>query len=243
MNKILFQKKSLFLMTAICFIICTMYVFLTISFYHRIPLSHLIQFIIQDHFYENYNILNPFYIANVNFYIYVYLIILLSIILTFCLAIVFKNKLFKQEHTLLTPIILFVTLNAFIMLKIIETAWLIQSFEKEFYTMTDKNIDERNANIIGHDFYQFIQFCKQNLNGKYNAQLLTDLDISEAHGKFVLRILGYYLYPIDIRGIRGKPTDCLIVFSKREAIKAVPEDFHILAVFDEQNLIAIKKGP
>jgi len=99
--------------------------------------------------------------------------------------------------------------------------------------------------IYLHKFrYFYAEIAKQLLvkHGCIHAQLITDYDISSGRGMTVQRSLHYLLYPVKIRGVRKGMADSKLVFNKEKALEHVGEDFEVLIIFNDRNLIAIKKN-
>lgn len=88
------------------------------------------------------------------------------------------------------------------------------------------------------DIEEFAKFCRRHIPKSSQADLTTDWDISQDPGMYYHRFLAYQLYPIDIRGIRKKEGEYLIVFDKKNPQASVPENFKIIATWKDNGLVA-----
>lgn len=104
-----------------------------------------------------------------------------------------------------------------------------------------KTIEKKRQPLL-KEISRCAQYYQEKLPGRHNAQFLSDLDISKDPGMFIHRALAYYLYPIDIRGIREGPKDSLIIFYKKEAGQHIPEGYKLIEQINEYNAVAIKSG-
>ena len=111
-------------------------------------------------------------------------------------------------------------------------------FEHKHYAA--KPIDEKYYGIL-KTVHDYAVFCRRNLPGKHSAQFISDLDVSKDPGMSTHRAVAYYLYPIDIRNIRQEPKDSLVVFKKNNPVQSVPDDFRVIGMFGETNLLAVKQ--
>ena len=101
---------------------------------------------------------------------------------------------------------------------------------------------EKDREIFGTP-YRYAVLCRDLLPGEHTGRLVTDMDTGRDPGMFDSRILAYFLYPIDIRKIRGdKPADVLLIYEKKDADKYVPDDYRIIESFDPGYLLAVKKS-
>lgn len=68
------------------------------------------------------------------------------------------------------------------------------------------------------------------------------MNLEKDPGMLTHRMLAYFLYPIDIRKIHEEDLDTILIFAKHNAKESIPDGFHAVFVFDENHLIAVKKG-
>src|SRR3989338_5403853 len=194
--------------------------------------------VIVDGFYNpNQNIFFPPYIAGINPYALIYLIFFTS--LPF-LHFIHKLRGRKTDRRTGSPIFataLHAGFTLFCLLTVLQTTSLINYARVEFGTFAGKSGEKKNTAIAGKKLCSFIQYCREILPGFHNAQLLTDMDLSNDPGMITQRMLAYYLYPIDIRNVRGgRPVDSILVFDKADAVASVPDDFKVIGTFDQSSV-------
>ena len=91
--------------------------------------------------------------------------------------------------------------------------------------------------------YVYAHQVRALLPGPHSGRLITDFQIesNENNHMSVYRDLCFFLYPIDIRGVRGGETDCLIIFEKEGAEEFVPPGYRVIQKFDSRNIVAVKE--
>ncbi len=195
---------------------------------------------IQNLYNPNHNISPAPYIQGVNFYVYVYFVLFLSMI---SLRLIAKcsNQGAQKTNTSLSilfrcaMIVYALTLGA-------QTLSLFRHALTEFRVYTGKSTEEKYAKIISGKAYTFARYCRSVLPGPHRANFMTDMDLNNDPGMITHRMLAYHLYPIDIRGIREEAADSLIIFKKKNAVADVPDDFEIIGLWGEDSLIAVPKN-
>jgi len=113
-------------------------------------------------------------------------------------------------------------------------------FSKGIQRFAGKSLDERERLFFG-DILDFSQSSLALLPAGCGATLVTDLDLSRDLGMTVQRALGFMLYPIDIRGVKGSPEECLVLFGKENALEFIPSDYQVLLEYSSRDILAIKK--
>ncbi len=111
---------------------------------------------------------------------------------------------------------------------------------KKGLAFSEKPERERTAALFG-DRYLFPEKAREMLPDGCRADLETDLNVSADPGMLHHRVLSYFLYPIDIRGVQDGPKNCMIFFQKEGAAARVPEDYDVLFMYNSENLLAVKK--
>lgn len=180
-------------------------------------------------------------LAGINFYIFIYAVLLLSLIfLAFINSIRTRRKKSNPPESIfsLLPILLVIM---FSLVTITQTIGQAYYAKREFVLFTDKTMEEKYAVVTGPRIHSFVRYCRKILPGFHNANFLTGMDRSKDPGMISHRMLTYFLYPIDVRGVRGGRTDSLIVFYKEDAVASIPDDFRILGTFDQYSVVAIRK--
>ena len=85
-------------------------------------------------------------------------------------------------------------------------------------------------------------FFKKIFPGPHSAKLISDMNIKKDPGMFLYSAFSYYLYPIDIRGVRQEPYDSAIVIKKKDPLDSIPKDFRVIGVVDEKYFLAVKRN-
>jgi hypothetical protein len=114
------------------------------------------------------------------------------------------------------------------------------AFSQEYRLFVPKTTEER-INLFFDNSYRFAQYCHLHLPGKHWGQVVTDLDITKPQEMITFFAVAYYLYPIDIRIDRHHPKDCLVIFSKKDPLVGIPDNYQVAGNFDEHSLLAIPK--
>ena len=177
-------------------------------------------------------------IAGINVVVYIYGAILLSTITIHIL----RARIFRARPWI--PLLSILQLATSIMLGLIVLFQItnqIFRFAFEHRTYAAQPLEERFPGNL-KTIYEFASFCRDTLPGEHSARFLSKMDISRDPGMFLQRALAYYLYPIDIRNIRGDSEDSLVIWGMLNPEQSVPDDFKIIGVFDTTSLLAVKKG-
>lgn len=196
---------------------------------------------LQNLYRPNQNIVLAPYLAGVNFYTFFYIVLLLSIAFLGLIHIMRRQR--KRGNTL-EPLYTTISLLIFILFPVVsalQTISLAYDAKKEFKIFAGKTMEQKYSAIAGPKIYSFIRYSKERLPGFHNTQFLTDMNLEKDPGMIIYRILAYFLYPIDIRNVRGGASDSLIIFAKDHAAASVPENFRVLGTFDQHTLIAVPK--
>lgn len=210
------------------------------SLFLKLPPLQLCKLLTQGLYRPNHNIFIAKHVAGINFYTYIYSALTCAMILSFLYHKIYP---FKTVHNTKTPIkihLLPLTLTLFVCVTILNTTNFLEHAANELRIYSNKSLHEKNRDIIGGPAYELAQYCKFYLPGYHSTQIITDMDMSVDPGMLRHRQLAYYLYPIDIRGIRGEAPDSVFIFLKDNAINYIPKGYRLLHALDSRNIIAVK---
>ncbi len=116
----------------------------------------------------------------------------------------------------------------------------IDDFRYSYSVFAQKSLPEKQKYLF-KDAYLFPRFITDTFPGRYRAELITDMDMTRDPGMFTHRAWAYFLYPIDIRGIRKpEPIDALIIFPKDNPEASVGDEFTQVISCGESCLVAFK---
>jgi hypothetical protein len=146
-----------------------------------------------------------------------------------------------QRNSDFSQIFKYTTIIVFCLLMTLQTASHISSFLSEYKAFANKPLMERYPPPIKR-LKEYASFVREILPGAQSAAFATDMDISRDPGMFYHRAFAYYLYPVDIRNIRGLETDYLIVLHTGENALQVPPNYQILGSVDGECFVATKQG-
>jgi 2'-5' RNA ligase len=230
-------SKAEYLTSVLMLPLSSLMILIGFSHFKKIPLRDVLSKILTTAYVPHINSFDSLYIAGTNVYTLLYLIFFLSLLLR-----LLADKIFKKQYqsfiSILSSTLFFIYTLTTISLTI---NWAIHS-KNVFKAVSGLTIEEKYAQFIGGGVYIFSKHCQSLLPGYHSAELISDMDFSRDPGMLTHRMLAYFLYPIDIRGIHKKEPEVMIFFAKDNAEKNVPENFRTLFKFNEQYLIALKKN-
>ena len=187
------------------------------------------------------NILMTVKTMNINVNIFIYLILFLSILYVKAFELLIFRKERKQNVRPYLSMVLATCFCIFFLVNILQMGPLVKFFKKDIRLFSGKPLHEKHMKIT-HGFTSvYARMSKEVLPGFHSAAFVSDIDIHKSPGMLIHRMLAYYLYPIDMRQMRKEPIDCMVLFHKKNAEEYIPDDFEILRVLDNKNIIAIKK--
>lgn len=231
------SSKKIYVLSVVVIIFYFIFILIRTAFFLHFPLIQIIEKFSYNFYFPHTNFFLPGYVGGVNINHYFYELVFMSTLLVIALQRMLVRAIDRLSH-LKTLVVVSTIVYVFM------TGWQainqVEHLRKIQEVFAGKTLDQRLEIMFGHT-YRYARDVKEWVPGKHTGELITSLDISQDPGMFMYRALAYHLYPVDIRGIRGEPADCLIVFMKDHAVESVPPDYRILHVFDDQNLLAVKR--
>ncbi len=234
-------------------IIITIYTFIVlflISIFIRtgaqkahLPITLFLQEVTKQFYFPSQNIINPGHIFNTNIYTHIYRIFFIVAVTLSFLNLAVKNCIGEspikiRQIPLLIMTVFFIGITTFQMTNISQKFLM-----REKIISTKKKLTEKYRVMINPKVVSFCQFVQKKITEPRSAKFITDLNTAQDPGMLMHRQIAYFLYPIDIRGIRSEPVDVLILFEKKAAKNYVPEDFETVYSMNNNNLVAIKEKP
>ena len=207
------------------------------AFFLHLPITTIIQKFSENFYFAHTNFFMPGYIDEVNINLYFYELIFMSTLIVIVWQRLKIQPLRRLNHLKTLLVVSSVVYMIMIGWQVINQ---VDHLKKIQYAFAGRTLDQRLEILFGNT-YLYARDVKKLIPGKHTGELITSLDVAQDPGMFIHRALAYHLYPVDIRGIRGEAPDCLIVFMKDRAIESVPADYRIVRIFDDQNLLAVKK--
>jgi hypothetical protein len=186
----------------------------------------------------NHNIFPAGYLFNINIEVLFYDILIFC---SYVAYIVTKRRKDFQEKGGFFPIFYPVLISVFCVYTLFQTAGQLRLWGSCYHFLHGKPSEQKGIEFYGPPF-QFAAECRRLLPGAHIGLLLTDMDITIDPGMLTQRILAYFLYPIDIRGIHAGTPDCLILYNKKNAAKNIPPGYVLLKKIDDDKLIAVKEN-
>lgn len=144
----------------------------------------------------------------------------------------------NMKSSLIVPVVITTVLCLSVSL---QTLGHYNHFFLEIRQYSNKGSFER-YHLLHQIFSSISHRTQEFLPGKRNAQFISDLKLAENKNidLAVHRSLAYFLYPIDIRRVRNKPYDSLIVFKLYSPIKNIPPDYIELERIGKNYLVGEK---
>jgi len=170
---------------------------------------------------------------SIHFYIY-FLIFIVSI-LVYGLE-VFLKKIKPDLYKNSLPAILILT-SFTIYFIVLGIDWIGQErlFQYRKFVYQDKTTEERIMMIFGAS-YDFAQFCKDHVRGRWGGQLVTDYNLA---GTLEPYVLIYQLYPeIDLAVNPLRSLDALVVFNKENSKDYLSQRYPSRVFYDEKSFLA-----
>ncbi len=185
---------------------------------------------------HNFMITGHFNGINIYSFIYGLIFILLA-------GLIVINILLKRPRTAhttqRTPF--FIILCVFIFVTILQTSdQILKTYAAHQYFGQTK-MSERYYYKETERIKHITRVIRQYLPKQCGTQLITDRSLTQDPDLYMTRLLAYFLYPIDMRGMRDKPQDYLIVFDKQNPQDALGADFKIIRQIDQHNLITVRQ--
>lgn len=113
-------------------------------------------------------------------------------------------------------------------------------FRNHYQIFSQKTLSEKQEYIF-ENLYRFPQMISRDFPGHYRAEWITDIDTTKEPGMFAHRAVAYFLYPIDIRGIRSpEPFEARIMMDKENAEDFLRDGFVIDFRYSDSFVIAFK---
>ena len=236
-------KKSM--LYAFLFLFCAAICVWGTSFYLGFPFIDFLKYFlfqIYKNLYDpHHNIIRLPNIAGITFYHYVYFAFLLAFVFLYPVRKVLENKAFKKKQAVSSMLVSLV-FTAYIFVTMAQTISFFRFTKKELRIFSWKSTDEKYAKALKH-IYLLPKYTKAHLPGLHRAKFISDLDIKKNPEALVHRMLAYFLYPVDIRGIHGdEPFDTVLIFFKKNAVNYIPEGYQLHHTFNDENIIAIRKN-
>ncbi len=148
-------------------------------------------------------------------------------LLIFVLALFNRKRILNIALIIFCIFILFQTLSQY-------RSFIVLQKKLDPLTTTEKE-----TLIIGPS-HRFGEFGFNQFRGhRYKGRLISGFSLSETLEPYAIK---YDLYPVVDLINEYEDPDCLVIFEKKNAKNLVPPDFHIVAIFGETSLFAIKKS-
>jgi len=166
--------------------------------------------------------------------------------LTLCVAIThftfFTDLKTKKHNPTLTQIVTTIGIIGLLFLTGIQQIYRFEHFISEKNKLSGKSTDEKIASLFGWK-YQFPKICQTLLRKPCQGSLITDFDLSKDPHLFTQHLMSYHLYPkISMRFDNQSPADCLIVYSNKNILDQVPENYKvILTAVNSNYILAIRE--
>lgn len=122
---------------------------------------------------------------------------------------------------------------------VIQTAVHVNLAKNLYMQNIDRPVEQRYIATF-QDVHLFAQFCKLHIDPQKTVAYTTDLDLDNDPGQFLHRLSAYFLYPIDMRNIRGMrdgDADYIICFIKKYEPENIPEGYRLYAQYTKDAYI------
>ncbi len=154
-----------------------------------------------------------------------------------------QHKFFRQEEKIRVSVY-HAAIFVWIVFFALATVWSLISqtkfFSNHYQIFSRKTLSEKQEYIF-KNLYRFPHMISQDFPGRYRAELITDIDTTKDPGMFAHRAVAYFLYPIDIRGIRSpEPLEARIMVDKENAEDFIRDGFVIDFRYSDSFVIAFK---
>jgi len=197
---------------------------------------------ISDHFYQmTPNICTYMKVKGVNVIYFIYAAITLFSCAEHFLFSGRATSPLKENSRGIRFILLRNTCIALLIICALQAKTLISQFMFEHTYFADAPIEKKYSQRFGK-IYDFANYCKKLLPGTHQANVITDIDKESAAWEYAHAELSYFLYPINIKTYQGSEPEVIVIYSKDDPLKSVPENFLAFEQFDSKSLIAVKNN-
>lgn len=169
------------------------------------------------------NAMRPPHIAGINLYFFIGGAFVLGFIILYLAKLFLVKKPRASKQSVFSDI-LSLMLAGYTLVIAAQTVSFLRFTQKEIHAFSGKSLYEKNKDLVGGLAFKLAEYCKKNLPGHHSSEFVTDQDITKPLEMTRHRQLAYYLYPIDIRNIRGEPHDSSLEFIKKNADSSEPFD-------------------
>ena len=208
----------------------------------EITVYKFIALFMKDLYLPHYNIFYVGNIVNINVLTFFYTFLFLTILITIIIFKFFTDQKNNRRNLSLSQIITTTGIIGLLFLASVQQTQRVEYFINEKNKISGMSTDEKIANLFGWK-YQFPNFCQKILDEPHQGRFITDFDISIDPYMFHQRIMAYYLYPkLSMKFDNKSPADCLILYSNKNLLDKVPENYEVLAsMANARYILAIKK--
>jgi hypothetical protein len=112
------------------------------------------------------------------------------------------------------------------------------AYEYKYFQGTDLAVKYEE---IYKQTFDFARYCQSNVFGNKRAVVKSDLDLEKGEGFFRKTELAYFLYPINILEQHEGNPDVIIVYKKKNPLRALPPGYVAYPPFDCDSLVAVRQ--
>jgi len=223
--------------TLVIFSICLVSFLIWLSHLYEMSLLELIVLFKKGLYLPHHNAFRVGEIADTNVLALVYIFLLITILVTVIYFTFFTDEKTKRKNPPHAQIITTIGIIGLLLFTGIQQVRRIDYFIYEKSKLSGKSTDEKIFSLFGSK-YQFPKICQKILNKPHQCKLITDLDLSRDPYMFSQRLLSYYLYPkLSMRFDNKSPVDCLVLYSNKNVLNEVPENYRVLVTAENANYI------
>lgn len=208
----------------------------------EISLFKLITLFKNNLYLPHYNIFGIRKIININVLALFYEFLLLTMLIGTTYFTFFTNQKTSRKNLSLSQIVTTIGIIGLLLLTGVQQIGRSEYFIREKNKLSGKSTDEKIASLFGWK-YQFPKVCQTMLNEPHQGEIIIDSDLSLNHRIFYKRLMSYYLYPkLSMRFDNQSPADCLVLYSNKNALDKVPENYKIIVTAQNAKyILAIRK--
>jgi len=236
------NTDKIFITTAIIFGLSLLFFIAWISQLFNLSLSEFIFQFKGRLFYPNMNLFIVGEIEGKNILIIFYWFLFFVMLLTWIYFMLFVHSPNNRKNISFLQIVPLIAIAGLLIFSTAQQFHRYDFFKHEREIFGGKTVEEKNLAQFG-SLYHFPRIIQETLKTRHQGKFITDYDLSKSPYMFHHRVLSYFFYPkVSLRLNNKTSMDTLFLYSKKNPLEHIPENYQILIATDDKSFVlAVKK--